>query len=250
MAIADEFGLYAATLPDPMARRHPWNELWPSFITMMEYAPTQAGPVSRALQPLREEIAAVDPGRQRLCLFGRLDARAMRPEELEFLMREQFDLYVIAMARAGRVNARAAADLLSQARDRGAELDMAYLKAETPMGDFMPSLHGPAAPRQEPVGRTGPTAAVQRPAGSAAVGSVDPLRLSFPDEPGHVTSANLSSPSMRISPGTPSQLGGGQTTSIRRTRLRAARFQRKAAGAAMLGISADYLAHEIRAVGA
>ena len=147
MAIADEFGLYAATLPAPTSRRHPWNELWPSFVTMMEYAPGRAGPVSKALQPLREEVAAISPDRQRLYLYGRLDARAMPSEQLDVLMREQFDLYVVAMARSGRVNAGTAADLLAQARDRGVELDVAYLKTATTMGDFMPSLHGPPASR-------------------------------------------------------------------------------------------------------
>ena len=147
VAIADEFGLYAATLPAPTSRRHPWNELWPSFVTMMEYAPGYAGPVSQALQPLREEVAAIPPDRQRLYLYGRLDSRAMSSEELDLLMREQFDLYVVAMARSGRVNAHTATDLLAQARHRGVELDVAYLKTATTMGDFMPSLHGPPASR-------------------------------------------------------------------------------------------------------
>ena len=58
---ADELGLHAATLPVP--GRHPWSELWPSFATVTEYAPGRAGPVCRALQPLREEIAAIPPYR-------------------------------------------------------------------------------------------------------------------------------------------------------------------------------------------
>lgn len=146
MAVADELGLYAATLPSLSSRRHEWNELWPSFVTMTEYAPGHAGPVSKALQPLREEIAAVPPDRQRLYLYRRLDARHMRPQELDFLMREQFDLYVIAAARSGRLNAAAAGRLLAQARDRGVDLDTAYLKTATPAGDFMPTFHPPPAP--------------------------------------------------------------------------------------------------------
>ncbi len=148
IAVADEFGLYAATLPQPTSRRHPWNELWPSFVTTMECLPGHDGPVSSALQPLREEIAAISPDRQRLYLYGRLDARSMRSEELEFLMREQFDLYVVAMARSGRVNANAASEFMGQARDRGVELDVAFLKTATAMGDFMPSLHGRSTPRE------------------------------------------------------------------------------------------------------
>jgi hypothetical protein len=185
MAIADEFGLYAATLPAPTSRRHPWNELWPSFVTMMEYTPGRAGPVSQALRPLRDEVAAISPDRQRLYLYGRLDARVMPSEELDFLMREQFDLYVVAVARPGRVNAGTATDLLAQARDRGVELDVAYLKTATPMGDCMPSLHGPLTSSKEIGSRTGPDPAGKRsPRGadrglSGSRGTMDLTRLSF-----------------------------------------------------------------------
>jgi hypothetical protein len=167
MAIADEFGLYAATLPAPTSRRHPWNELWPSFVTMMEYAPGRAGPVSTALQPLREEVAAIAADRQRLYLYGRLDVRAMPSEELDFLMREQFDLYVVALARSARVDAHTTGDLLAAARECGVDLDVAYLKTATPMGDFMPSLHGPPASSHEPGSRTGPDPAGRRSARGA-----------------------------------------------------------------------------------
>ena len=207
MAIADEFGLYAATLPAPTSRRHPWNELWPSFVTMMEYAPGYAGPVSQALQPLRDEVAAIPPDRQRLYLYGRLDARAMPSEQLDFLMREQFDLYVVALARSGRVDAHAATDLLAQARGRGVELDAAYLKTATTMGDFMPSLHGPAASRKELGSRTGPDPAGQRPAGGAdrglagPGGTVDLVRLSFPGGLGPPAAPGRGAGAVRRRPG-------------------------------------------------
>lgn len=207
LAIADEFGLYAATLPAPTARRHAWNELWPSFVTMMEQAPGHAGPVSKALQPLRDEVAAISPDRQRLYLYGRLDARVMRSEELGFLMREQFDLYVVAVARSGRVNADVATDLLAQARDRGVELDLAYLKTATPMGGFMPSLHGPPASRKELGSRTGPDPAGQRsPRGtdrgqSGPQGTMDLVRLSFPGGTGPPTAHGRGAGAVRRRPG-------------------------------------------------
>lgn len=124
LAVAGELGLNAARLP---LLKHSWNELWPSFVTAEEFAP-QAGPVSKALQPLREEIAAIPPDRQRLYLYGRLNARAMRPGDLGLLERERPDLCAVALARAGRLGPRETADLAARARDRGVELDTAYLK--------------------------------------------------------------------------------------------------------------------------
>jgi hypothetical protein len=207
LAIADEFGLYAATLPAPTSRRHAWNELWPSFVTMMEYAPGQAGPVSQALQPLREEVAAISPDRQRLYLYGRLDARAMPSEELGFLMRERFDLYVVAMARSGRVNADTAAALVARARDRGVGLDVAYLKTATPMGDFMPSLRGPPASRRELGSRAGPDPAEERSARGGGRGLSGPrgpmnlMRLSFPGGTGLPVDPGRSASAVRRRPG-------------------------------------------------
>jgi hypothetical protein len=137
--VAGEFGGYATKLS---LYTGDWNELWPSMETLAVCAPEKAGEITHAMQPLREEVAAIPADRQRLYLYGRLQSTSMRSEDVELLREHHFDLYVVAEARSGRVDANEAQNLVAEARERGVELDTAYLRSSTPMREHMPLVPG------------------------------------------------------------------------------------------------------------
>jgi hypothetical protein len=186
MAVADEFGAYASSTE----RLHTpgWNELWPSMVTLASMAPEKTGEITEAMRPLREEIAAIPEDRQRLYLYGRLNAAKMSDGDVDLLREHHFDLYVVAEARSGRVGVDDARDLMAEARDRGVELDTAYLRSSTPMREHLAVARGgqSSSAREPRPATTASPSAVTRGLMEDATHLVDTADVNRADSPSRV----------------------------------------------------------------